>query len=171
MFFRFQIDSFLPDWGQKIGQKWQILYLQVICKKTAWWIFFKLHQKNAHEDNSLWWKHHFDRFARRWANWAKLGKNSPFLQLCLFSQKLFDEFLSNYTKWMFIMMSFSIQNAILMDCPKVGKLPVWGQKIGQKWHILYLQGNLRKNSLMNFFQIAPKECSWWQLSLVKAPFW
>ena len=35
---------------------------------------------NTHHDFFLQPKHHFDWIARRWANWAKIGENSPILQ-------------------------------------------------------------------------------------------
>ena len=52
--------------------------------------------------------------------WAKIRQ---FYKLCLISQKLFDKFFSNHTKWRLIMTSFSSQNAILIE----------SRDGGQKW--------------------------------------
>ena len=96
--------------------------------------------------------------------WAKIHK---FYKLCLFSQKLFDEFLSNCNKWRPIMSSFSIQNAILIELPSGVQIGQKRQKFTNFTYFAYFH----KNCLMNFYLIAPIEDSSWGLFPSKMPFW
>ena len=66
--------------GAKMGENSPVLQTLPNFSKTIWWIFFLLHQIKAHHHCFLQPKRHFDWIARRWANWAKMGENSPILQ-------------------------------------------------------------------------------------------
>ena len=81
--------------------------------------------------------------------WAKIRW---FYKLCLISQKLFDKFSFNGTKWIFIMTTFSSQSAIVIELPEGGQI---GQKFTDFTNFAYFL----KNCLMKFFS----NCTKWRL--------
>ena len=93
----------------------------------------------------------------------KRAKIHQLYKHCLFSQKVFDEFYSNCTKWRPIMTSFSILNEILIESPKGGQIGQKQAKIHQFYKLCLFSLNLFDEFLSN--------CTNWRFIIIPFSVW